>query len=402
MVLQGAAFHTNCKSLLCWVVPTIDSMEKPKCSGCRAVIIDKKFINCTGCNQKYDLQCANLSPKRYKALNEENKRKWRCQECNSKLPRENSADTPVRSSGAASLSDTSKPIDIDVSEGETQLSGSRVTMRRKPSPCVSYITEDKMKEMLNSDKQEMRAVVESCVNGLSDQLKAIKVQCTGYQESLSFVSKQYDELRKELADFKKLFSSTGSELKGIKDENKALKETMNAQSVRIRALEEENLKQQQWSRIQNIEVTGIPEHKEEDTSQIVLKVAQHIGLSIEPSDIEFAHRVQPRHTTSTPRTSRSIVVRLRQRIIKDRIVAAARKHRNLNAGALGLGEEANRVFINEHLTKENKMLLSSCKQIAREANFKFVWTKNCRIFVRRNEVSPPILIASPSELSKIV
>lgn len=377
-------------------------MERHKCSGCRAVIIDKKFMNCTGCNQKYDLQCANLSPKRFKALNDENKRKWRCLECNNKVPKSDNTNTLVRSG-----SSTSNLIAIADSENECMLSGSGgVTLRRKhiadSNTNSNYITEDKMKEMLNADGREVRSVIESCVNGLSGQLEAIKVQCSGYQESLSFVSRQYDELRKELVEFKKLFGSTNTELKKVKEENKSLREALNTQDSRIKVLEGENIKQQQWSRMQNIEVTGIPENKEEDTSDVVLKVAQHIGVAIEPSDIEFAHRVQPRQPGGSTRTSRSIIVRLRQRITKDRIVAAARKHRNLNAKDMGLGGETNRVFINEHLTKENKMLLTSCKQRAREANFKFVWTKNCRIYVRRSEVTPPIPITSSSELSRIV
>lgn len=376
-------------------------MEKQKCGGCKAVISDKRFMSCATCSQKYDLQCANLSPKRYRGLNDESKQKWKCHECKSKQPKADNSDTPVRPGPGPSV-----PLTVDDSVGECLLSGSNVTLRKKASSsssaCNDYITEGKMKEMLKADRQETRLVVESCVNGLSEQIDAVKIQCHGYQESLSFVSKQYDELRKELADMKKQFAATNSELKSIKDENKALKETMHQQSTRIKALEEESSKQQQWSRMQNIEVIGIPEQKEEVTSTVIQNLIHFIGVPIELSDIEFAHRVQPRRSTSSDRTSRAIVVRLRQRVLKDRIVAAARKHRSLNARDLGLGGESNRVFINEHLTKENKMLLSSCKQKAREANYKFVWTKNCRIYVRRNENSPPTPISSPADMVKIV
>lgn len=88
--------------------------------------------------------------------------------------------------------------------------------------------------------------------------------------------------------------------------------------------------------------------------------------------------------------------------MKDQIVAAARKHRNLNAGQMGIVSETDRVFINEHLTKDSKMLLSACKQKAREANYKYIWTKNCRVFVRKNEKSLPIPINSSLDLIKIV
>lgn len=198
-----------------------------------------------------------------------------------------------------------------------------------------------------------------------------------------------------------LLGNTSSELNSVKDENKFLKDSLKAQSVRIKVLEEENLKQ--WSRMQNIEVTGIPENKEENTTDVITRVIQHIGVHIQSADIEFAHRVQPRHAASAAKARpRSVVVRFKQRATKDRIVAAARKYGNLSAKDLKMGDETNRIFINEHLTKENKLLLNSSKLKAKEISFKFVWTKNCRIYVRRNETSPPILISSSVDLSKIV
>lgn len=353
-------------------------------------------MKCTGCSQKYDLQCANLSPKRYKGLNDETKRKWKCSECICKLPKTDNSDTPAR----ASSSINTQPNDKRGTEGKSLSSGSSVEstkMSRKPSPSPSYITEEKMREMLKADKQDLQLVIESCVNGLSDQINELKVQGKGYQESLSFVSKQYDELRSELADLKKMFGSTSSELKSIREDNKTLRDTITSQAARIKVLKEESTKQAQWSRMQNIEITGIPEIKDEITPDIVLKIAHHIGVSIEASDVEFAHRVQPRHAASTQRTPRSIIVRIKQRALKDRLVAAGRKYRNICARELGLGGEPHRVFINEHLIRENKMLLST----ATEKNFKYVWTKNCRIYVRRNEESPPIAITCSADLSKM-
>lgn len=251
-------------------------------------------------------------------------------------------------------------------------------------------------------RKEMEALLESTITRVvSDQLKSINIQFSAFQESMAYMNTQFEDYKKENNDLKKLLASLSSELKNVKDENKILKESLSGVSMRIKALEDEHLRQQQWVRLQNIEITGLPEDKGENTTDIVLKLIQHLKISVDSSDIDFAHRVQPRNTVSADR-SRPIVVRLKQRALKDKIIAAARKHKHLYCNELGMRGGNNKVFINEHLTRENKLLLRSCKLKASEVNYKYIWTKNCRIFARKNDTSPPIPINSSSDLIKIV
>lgn len=194
--------------------------------------------------------------------------------------------------------------------------------------------------------------------------------------------------------------NTSSDLQCLKNENKSLRDMINNLTTRVKTLEDENMKQQQWARLQNIEITGVPEDKNEDTVAIVQKISEHIGVVIGPSDIEFAHRVQPRRAASAmPQCP--IIARLKQRSTKDKIMAATRKHRNLMVKEVGIGDDTSRIYINEHLTKDNKMLLSLCKQKVKKLEYKFIWTKNCRIYIRKNETSPPISINSSADIVKI-
>lgn len=358
-------------------------------------------MNCHGCKQKYDLQCADLSPKRFRKLNQEGKLKWRCLECKSKQPKVGNINTPLRP--------TQQSRGEDEIVAEVSTVKSNVTLRKKPEPptlsssrAVDYVTEEVLRDIWNNEmRQEMQTMLEATIKRtVSEQLKTIHNQCTGFQESILYVSTQYDDLKNEIVDLKKLLGSTSSELKCLKVENKTLKGDLSACMTRVKALEDESLKQQQWVRMQNVEITGIPEGKDEITSELVLKVTKHIGINIVPSDLEFAHRVQPRRAESASR-ARSVIVRLRERIVKDQIIAAARKHRAMTAKDLGIGSESSKIFVNEHLTKESKMLLNSCKQKAKEVNYKYIWTKNCRIYVRRNDTSPAIPINSSSDLLKI-
>lgn len=362
-------------------------MDSCRCAGCKCDIANIEFISCHGCKLKYDLMCANLSPKRFRKMNQEAKTQWKCSECKSRQPKTGNIDTPIRSASHSMIDDKGKL--------EHPSQDCNVTVRRNRSVDLQ-LTQDKFKEILKKELMtEMEVMLEKILTRMvSNQLKDINSRFVEVQESMNYISGQYDDLKKHL-------DSTTSDLQCLKDENKYLKEQLNHLTTCVKTLEDNNMKQQQWARLQNIEISGIPEDKDENTLTIVQKISKHIGVSIEPSEVEFAHRVQPRRATSAAR-ARPIVARLKHRFIKDKIMAAARKHRNLYASDVGIGCGTSKIFINEHLTKENKMLLSQCKHKVKELNYKFIWTKNCRIFVRKNEASPPISISSSADIVKIV
>lgn len=371
-----------------------------KCVGCKGSLQKKDFMKCKDCSQQYDLLCANLSPKRFRGFSEEKKLKWLCPECVCKRPKSDNNNTPVRSTQLQRPPSPPKLL-IPVASDESSAGTSNVTKRKRSPVSSSYITEDRFREIWRGEMiQEFRSMIDSSIRELSGQLKTINGQCTEFQDSLSYVSKQYDDLRKEISDVKQLFGNTSSEIKVLREENKSLKQSLTACVSRVKLLEEEHLKQQQWARIQNVEIIGIPEFKDEATTDLVMKVTKHIGVVVQPSDIEFAHRVQPRRAVGSSQ-ARPIVVRLRQRAVKDQLIAAARKHRGITAGDVGFAGETTRVYVNEHLTKENKMLLGACKERAKEVGYKYTWTKNCRVFVRKDDNSPPIAMNSSADLAKL-
>lgn len=372
------------------------NMEKLTCVGCKSPIPNKDFISCFECKQKYDLICANLSPKRFKKMSQEVKVKWVCLECKSRKPKLDNTNTPVR---VVQQSQLSRPV----ADTEVMLDDCLTNVTVRKQRIDDYITENRLKEIWkNMMRKELETLLESTIDRkISENLKTIHNQYEEFQKSVTYISGQFEDFKKENSELRKLLSSTSSELKVLKKENEALKENLSSIANRVKALEDETLKQQQWVRLQNIEITGIPECKGEDTFHIVQKVVHHLGVTIDPSEIEFAHRVQPRRVASAER-ARPIVARLRSRITKDQIIASARKHRNMNTKDLGMGGENTRIFVNEHLIKENKILLSLCKQKAKEVNYKYIWTKNCRIYVRKSEMSPAILINSSTDVSRMV
>ena len=87
--------------------------------------------------------------------------------------------------------------------------------------------------------------------------------------------------------------------------------------------------------------------------------------------------------------------------LKNDFIAAARHYKKLNAGDLGF-KGNNRVYINDHLTLENKLLLNKTKVQAKERGFEHVWVRGYKILVRKNSASPKHYIKTELDLKKFV
>ena len=60
------------------------------------------------------------------------------------------------------------------------------------------------------------------------------------------------------------------------------------------------------------------------------------------------------------------------------------------------------IYINEHLSPENRRLFAEASKKRKDLNFKFIWTNNGITYVRKEEGSPQIIIDSDEALGKLV
>uniref|UniRef100_A0A8D8QXV8 FP protein C-terminal domain-containing protein n=2 Tax=Cacopsylla melanoneura TaxID=428564 RepID=A0A8D8QXV8_9HEMI len=139
----------------------------------------------------------------------------------------------------------------------------------------------------------------------------------------------------------------------------------------------------QRQRLINIVVNGIEEKKGENVEEIVAQLGKDLDIPDAENQIQVAHRV-PSATTPSP-----IVVRMLNSKTRDVWVKAARDKK--------LREK--KIYINEHLSPRNYKLFKSVKEWAKENRHKYVWTKDCRIMMRKDDNSKVKFIKSMDDLS---
>ena len=97
---------------------------------------------------------------------------------------------------------------------------------------------------------------------------------------------------------------------------------------------------------------------------------------------------------------RVVVCHFKSRQTKDYILSKEIKS-NLRGYNNGLRVEE-RIYVNEHLSPENKKTFAMLSKRKRELGYKFLWTKNGICFVRKDESSNVIKILNCDEVAKMV
>lgn len=146
---------------------------------------------------------------------------------------------------------------------------------------------------------------------------------------------------------------------------------------------------EQFARQSNVEIQGIPERRNENLMSIVKKIGNTVSCNLQETDILEFHRVAKQNTNSN--RPKNIVVKLNCPRTRDNLLASVKvfnknKHSDnkLNTSHIELPGEQRPVYVTEHLSPENKKLHAATRIAAKEKNYKFVWIRNGRIFVRKD------------------
>lgn len=149
----------------------------------------------------------------------------------------------------------------------------------------------------------------------------------------------------------------------------------------------------------NVEIKGVPQTDHENLFDILGKIGTNIDYPVSKVQVNFITRVPSREKDH----AKHIIVCFCSRYVKEDFIAAARlasKTTPLNTGQIGL-PGTQQIFVNDHLTQQNKFLLSKTKKAAAEMDFRFVWVKHCKIHARKTETSPTIILKTEKDLEKL-
>lgn len=204
------------------------------------------------------------------------------------------------------------------------------------------------------------------------------------------------------------FNEFNSRLITAEDNISCLQNRLLTAEETIAELREDKNLQDQFSRQNNIEISGLPTNKGENLMSILHDLCAVVSFKLLDTDVDTIHRVRPFQSADTgsaankqPARTPSVIVRFTQRRRKDQLLAAVRARRGITSTDAGLPGPASSLYVSDHLTPTNKLLLKRARELKNEYNYSYLWVKDCKILLRKSEVSKIIRISKESDLYKI-
>ncbi|XP_075990333.1 uncharacterized protein LOC142985985 [Anticarsia gemmatalis] len=190
----------------------------------------------------------------------------------------------------------------------------------------------------------------------------------------------------------------GSVTEHLKKENESLRIELNILSSRVRTMD-------QLSRSSNLELQCVPEHKSENLLNTVKQLGRVVNCPINDSDILYCSRVAKNNPKSSrPRT---ILVKLITPRLRDSLLASTIMYNKdhpkekLNSSSLGIDDKKSAIYVSENLTMENKSLHAAARLRAKQLNYKYVWVRGGRIYVRKGPEFESVYIRNSDTLNKL-
>jgi len=205
--------------------------------------------------------------------------------------------------------------------------------------------------------------------------------------SVKFMSNQFDMFGKQL-------SEVLNSIKELKKENESLKEINCKLNVDIGSLSKKINVLEQNAIICNVEIIGVPEQKNENCVEVVENIATKLGVKL---SVLNAFRMYSKFSNRP----KKIIAKLNSSENKQQLMEFAKK-RKLNTKHLNENWENGNIFINNELTAFNRDLFFKTRMFAKSNNFKFIWFKDLKIFIKKDENSKAYIVQDDLDLSKLL
>ena len=306
------------------------------------------FVHCSHCNTNLHFDCSAIRWNTWKAMSASKKDAWKCEACRGLVSR-----TPVRniSSRSASLQQPEKRM-------------------REISPKATS------SQVTNSD--------------LLIELQEMKKFC-------EFINAQYEDINTTSKSNHELLEKMIADTAKLRDEIREKDNKIKYLESRVNVLEQNCIKN-------DVEISNIEPRNNENLHEIVKKIAQITNTEITDKNIADIYRTRSRNPLKS-----NIIVTFNQFTKKQLFINNCKRQRSTNSLTLKrvFDDEIDEargggvIFINNRLTNNNKHLLWLAKQKAREQNWKFVWEREGRIFMRNCENARSVHIGCIDDVNNI-
>ena len=269
-----------------------------------------------------------------------------------------------------------------------------------------------MTHTISISKKELEDIFDS-------KLKPIGDTTAEMNESMKFLNTSFEEIKTKVGNLENRLDDVVKENNFLKKESSRLsKENTNLANLTNNLSRDLN-DIQQYLRRDCCEITGLPVVHGENTNDLVKRVGLLMDLELQDDDISVSHRLPKNEASYSSRLNDGtvssgrivdkalqfpkIIVKFVKRDTKELFYKSRKKLSGKTTKDIDLGRISdNNIYISESLTAKNRVLFKECLKFRRNYKFKFIWTNQGRVYMRRDKDSPSKIISCQADLEGLL
>ncbi|KOB70404.1 Uncharacterized protein OBRU01_15341 [Operophtera brumata] len=225
--------------------------------------------------------------------------------------------------------------------------------------------------------QSKMALPSSDLQALTDEIRLLRATVFSFKQEIETISSSVSKINKQLEEVVAHISITDVRISALEKRSETESALLKQQVSSL----QEQLNTQAQAHVRNeIEIIGLPESSNENLQHIAMVAAKKLGVDLKDQDVDWITRAGPiqaksTHASVSSRTDvaqfcRPVVMRLVRRTKRDELLKATKGRKSVTASDLQVGDKPTKVFFNERLTRENRLLFREARLRASQAGYK--------------------------------
>lgn len=300
-----------------------------------------------------------------------------------------------------------KPHDLSPSTTEQNLnkmdsdvinSPTNVTLRNMKRP---RLLDDCSLENFSSFQDEMMSMMNQLRVSQNNRLDKLEKYMISIQEQNKGIQKTNLDIEHSVSHLSINVKAVEDKIDQLELERKQIHSHISALEEKLDSLEISSLKT--FTEVRN--VPKIQNEKKPDLFSYVMNLSKTVNyLGITENDIRDVARVPSKKDSS----SSSVTIEFTNTLTKLSFQEAVKKYNQskqqphqLNSTNMGIQTSKQPIYISELLTAKMKRLLFLTRDFAKTAEYKFVWSSNGQIYLRKVEGKPYIRVKNEAHLNEL-
>lgn len=377
------------------------------CVACKKTITrTKKAVTCCVCSKLTHAECGQIDETIISAIIK-GSIEWKCPDCRRKSTRRSI-------------------VNIGNDADAVKINNSKADRNTKADSNSKAVRNSKADRNPQSSK-EPDSIANTRVNDIipNSAMTELNDKITALHQGFTVASNAIEEMGAQMSTLQSISSKLvehSSRITHNEDKIRILKREMKNLTRRMDELEYS-------SATPLLQINGIPFDSNENLPEIVVNIGKFIGVAIKAGILKTSRRLHIRKNKLVTDTNiqqsnsmgespsvtsinkvglgmQPIVIGFNNDTLQRNFISAFRRKGEVFTNDIGLTGEGGdqvkcRVFIFEHLTNSLRKTYVNAKNFQKSNNYKYLWTRDGKIFLRRSDNSKIIRVMPHTDLTKI-